>query len=95
MRKVVCAALKAKDGDVLLGIRHYSKDMVEQISNRKDGEKFHNLYGENQGFVDQYGNYLTREEAYIIAKNAGQLKEHERCKSVVNGKPKLFSEMLY
>ncbi len=26
-----------------------------------------------QGFTDQYGNFLTRQEAYVIAKEAGQI----------------------
>lgn len=26
-RRVVCAAIRAADGELLLGIRHYSKDM--------------------------------------------------------------------
>ena len=39
-RRVVCAAIRAADGDVLLGIRHYSPDMHRQISARHDGAKF-------------------------------------------------------
>lgn len=71
--RIVCSAIRAKDGDVLLGIRHYSHDMVVQIQNRKDGDKFHHLSGTNQGFVDQFGKYYTRQEAWIIAKDNNQI----------------------
>lgn len=32
-----------------------------------------------QGFTDQYGNFLTREEAYPIAKAAGQIIREDHC----------------
>lgn len=32
-----------------------------------------------QGFTDQYGNFLTRQEAYIIAKVAGQIIREDHC----------------
>ena len=54
-RRVVCAAIRAADGEVLLGIRHYSRDMHRQIEARKDGEKFLHRHDEDQGFVDQRG----------------------------------------
>jgi len=50
-RRVVCAAIKAGDGELLLGIRHYSKDMYRQISSRNDGGKFERRGDEHQGFV--------------------------------------------
>lgn len=64
MRKVICAAIRAADGELLLGIRHYSRDMHNQIRHRVDGGKFEHRLDEDQGFVDQYGVYMTREEAY-------------------------------
>lgn len=56
-RRVVCAAIRASDGSLLLGIRHYSRDMHEQIDRRylSDGWKFCNRLDEDQGFVDQHG----------------------------------------
>jgi len=72
-RKVVCAAIRAVDGAVVLGIRHYSADMWDQINARKDGDKFLRRHGDDQGFVDQHSTYLTREEAQIVAAAAGQV----------------------
>ena len=88
--RIVCAAIRAEDNSVLVGIRHYSGDMYSQISARKDGEKFTNRSGDDQGFVDQKGKYYTRKEAWIIA------KENEQIIRIVNAqKEVLYSEHLY
>ncbi len=89
-RRVVCAAIRAADGEVLIGLRHYSQDMHSQIDARRDGEKFKQRNDENQGFVDQWGEYMTREEAYEVATKQGQIIRRVGCE---NGK--LFSENLY
>lgn len=73
MRRVVCAAIRAEDGEVLLGIRHYSEDMARQMHERHDGVKFMHRVGVDQGFVDQCGVYMTRQEAYDIASQNGQI----------------------
>lgn len=93
-RRVVCAAIRAADGDVLLGIRHYSQDMHRQIFERKDGHKFKHRLDQDQGFVDQHGTYYTREGAYTIALAAGQIIRPEACGEGLDG-PKLYSEGLY
>lgn len=93
-RRVVCAAIRAADGDVLLGIRHYSRDMHAQIEVRRDGKKFTHRHDDDQGFVDQRGNYLTREEAYQIAEEAGQIFDFDACGEGLSGH-KLYSEGLY
>lgn len=92
--RVVCAAIRAADGDLLLGIRHYSADMHYQIQNRRDGEKFKHRHDEDQGFVDQFGNFMTREQAYRLAEQNGQIIRPEACGQGLNG-PKLYSEGLY
>ena len=73
MRRIVCAAIRAEDGDLLLGIHHYSQDMLKEIEARPDGEKFYHRHKPDQGFVDQSGIYLTRDEAWIVAEAAGQI----------------------
>jgi hypothetical protein len=93
-RRVVCAAIRAADGSLLLGIRHYSADMHRQIEARHDGEKFKHRLDEDQGFVDQWGAYMTREEAYLVADEAWQIKDRNACGSGINGR-KLYSEGLY
>lgn len=93
-RRIVCAAIRASDGDVLLGIRHYSPDMHRQIEQRADGHKFEHRTDPDQGFVDQGGRYLTREEAYLVAEQAGQIVHPDACGRGLDG-PKLYSEGLY
>lgn len=89
-RRVVCAAIRADDGDVLVGIRHYSPDMLAQIGSRADGEKFCHRSGFDQGFVDQHGVYMTRREAFDVAVMAGQVIDMDACPS-----GRLYSEGLY
>lgn len=93
-RRVVCAAIRAADGALLLGIRHYSKDMHRQLAVRSDRHKFQHRHDPDQGFVDQHGVYMTREEAYPVALAAGQLWRPEACGEGLDG-PKLYSEGLY
>lgn len=94
VRRVVCAAIRAADGSVLLGVRHYSRDMHEQISARRDGEKFKNRRDEDQGFVDQWGVFMGREEAYQVADEQGQIFDWRACGNGLDGR-KLYSEGLY
>ncbi len=93
-RRVVCAAIRAADGDLLLGIRHYSPDMRAQIESRQDGHKFRCRHDEDQGFVDQHGVWMSREEAYQVARAAGQIVRPEACGDGLYGQ-KLYSEGLY
>jgi hypothetical protein len=93
-RRVVCAAIRAADGFLLLGIRHYSRDMHEQLAVRRDGEKFLHRLDEDQGFVDQHGVFMSREEAYEVALAAKQIIDKESCGKGLNGW-RLYSEGLY
>lgn len=94
IRRVVCAAIRASDGDVLLGIRHYSRDMHAQIEKRTDGERFMHRHDEDQGFVDQHGVFMSREEAYKVAFAAKQITDFAACGVGLDGN-KLYSEGLY
>lgn len=92
--KVVCAANSLHDkgtdpkfGILILGARHYDKLMRSHHSHLnqdliKDKVK-------TMGFIDNNGDFLTREEALMVALAAGQLIE--------KNPPgyKLFSEDLY
>lgn len=71
-QRIVCAACLADDGTIFTGIRHYSPDMVLMIqlagySGRVMGE---------QGFVDQWGNFLNRQDAFHIALRNGQYRPY-------------------
>ena len=88
--RIVCAAIRANNGSIITGIRHYSSDMISQICARKDGEKFKHRHGDDQGFVDQRGNYYTRAEAWVIAEKQGQIVH-----KLIGQEGTLYSENLY
>lgn len=90
-RRVVCAAVRASNGDVIVGVRHYSEDMHRQIHWRKDGERFKNRQGDDQGFVNTWGEYLTREQAYLVAIHNNQILRN----TPFTNEGKLDSEALY
>jgi hypothetical protein len=88
-RRVVCAAIRAADGELLIGIRHYSSDMRRQIEQRVDGDKFKHRHDGDQGFVDQWGRWMSRQEALAVAETNGQI--YRPCTE--GGR--LYSEALY
>lgn len=79
--------MKMKDGLIVPGARHFSPDMREVLK-RIYGVDYH-LKVETQGFMDQRGAFLTREEALPLARANGQIR-----REVGNG-GQLFSEHLY
>lgn len=88
---VVCAANREIDtGLILCGARHWDNVMRVQYkaiypSNRAKGSDW------DQGFIDQFGTFLTRKEALDIAKQNGQSINMDR-----NGaEGELYSEGLY
>lgn len=91
-RVVVCAAIKftTEGRDFLVcSARHYDQTMVEQIKTIGI-VAFNAKMKYEQGFIDQYGKFMTREEAYKVAKEANQIKY--KCGGDEN---QLFSENLY
>ena len=84
-RRIVCAAMR-KGGRVITGARHFDKVMRSQM-NATEGI----LWWKDcdQGFIDQYGDFMTREEAWIVAENQGQIFRE------VSTPGLLFSENLY
>jgi len=88
---VVCAACRFKDV-MLCGARHFDSAMLNQLEHMKEGTKPSDP-GERweQGFIDQFGDFLTREEAMQIVKENGQPFNIERNR----GDTYLFSEGLY
>lgn len=83
-RTIVCAANR-KDWVIVCGARHFDNVMREQI--KRMNMDFKNW---EQGFIDQYGNFLTREQAYHVASLNGQIVR--RCGG---DEGRLFSENLY
>ena len=70
---VVCAALQNHAGEIVCGARHYDKIM--QIGIKARTTLFTNSFrAENttQGFINQFGEFLTRREAMAAVKASGQ-----------------------
>ena len=86
-RRVVCSALLNKDGRIVLGPRHFDETMMKQIKDRPGANSWRDA---DQGFIDQFGVYLTREEAWEIA-----IAENQVLRRVGGDNPSLFSENLY
>lgn len=103
--RIVCAAVRHPDGRIVCGPRHLDKTMLAQITGLSM-EGFHDLltngdgpseackvwgWKGEEGFIDQYGVFHTREEAWNVADAGGQIIEKER--NWCNGS--LHSEHLY
>ena len=85
-RTVVCAALLYKCGTIIVSVRHFDAFARKQV-------ELHKLkhFQHKQGFVDQWGNFMNREEAWHVATTNRQKIDHDR-----NGpKGTLYSEGLY
>jgi hypothetical protein len=66
-----------------IGVRHACGLMRQSLNGQK--------IPHTQGFIDQWGNFITREDALFIATENGQYINQER-----NGsRTELFSEGLY
>lgn len=74
-RRVAMAACRV-NGYILVGVRHFCPIMrmqMEAIGLTGDVfEREHDMRTD-QGFVDQWGVWMSREEAYVVAKEAGQI----------------------
>jgi hypothetical protein len=89
--RIVCAAnlYKVNGEDTLvLGVRHHCSLMRQNISNlgQDVGKGI-------QGFVDKFGKFHTRTEAWKIAEAAGQIVRRVGSNTLKDGT--LFSENLY
>jgi hypothetical protein len=95
-RRIVCAAIRAKADFVLaLGARHFDLSMKKHIKQIDasfitgvDEDDFR--FGD-QGFIDQFGVFVDRKEAWIIAKEAEQIIKRVGG----NESSELYSENLY
>lgn len=96
-KRIVCAANKytftMEDKTtkelIICGARHYDMLMHHQIK-ALDKKLWEKMTDEVQGFVNNKGEFLTREEAWLVASAEGQIIR--RCGG---DDKKLFSENLY
>ena len=85
-RRVVCAAIRHDTGRIICGPRHFDTIMHAQIkASIVPGWK-----NAEQGFVDQRGQWMTREEALHVA-----LANDQIVRRVGGDDHELFSENLY
>lgn len=92
-RFVVCAACRYGEM-IICGARHYDLVMHGVLAQLKEDRlfSFEESGRAEQGFIDQRGAFMDREEAFLVAEAAGQLnvrREKSHCHGV------LFSEDLY
>ncbi len=93
---IVCAAMR-QDGFVVTGARHFDVIMRATILALNKSTK-----GWEQGFIDQFGKFYTRKEAWKVADKNGQIRRGTGFESFSNPRKAgigddgvLFSENLY
>lgn len=88
---IVCAANRHREtGQVLLGIRHWDIPMQEHrrlLSDRGRNDAW------EQGFIDKFNRWHSREEAWHIAVAANQIRR--RCGGDDKNGGTLYSDNLY
>ncbi len=85
---MVCAACRFADGTVVLGPRHFDDTMHAVIGKLGLGNRYY-CGGAEQGFVDQWGRFMSRQEAFSVASEMKQLLAEPSVEGT------LFSEDLY
>lgn len=90
-RRVVCSACRSsKTGRIVLGPRHMDDVMRMHVRLCLDLD-FHDY--DDQGFIDQWGVFMSRTEAWKVAEAAGQIVY--RCGGDTANGGTLYSENLY
>ena len=85
VRQVVCSAVFVSGApSLVVGVRHYDTLMRLQLSAIGGLDDSSDV----QGFVDQFGVFLTRQEAMLVVKESGQPFKPEHCHSETD----LYSE---
>lgn len=84
---IVCAAMRNAQGSILCSPRHFDPIARAQIARDSEQSSWKTA---QQGFVDQFGSFLTREQALTIARTQDQIRR--RCGG---DEERLYSENLY
>ena len=89
-RVIVCAAMRDRNtGKVICSVRHWDELSRHYFDNENEAMAF----DDEQGFVDNKYQFLTRTEAWVVAEAAGQIKR--RCGGDTADGGTLYSENLY
>ena len=90
-QRVVCAAMRCrKTGKIVASVRHWDK-ICNQYFDSKEDAIFE--FDDEQGFLDNRWNFLTREEAWKVAVGACQIIRRVGGDTANGGR--LYSENLY
>lgn len=94
-RRVVCAANRCPNSHhMILGARHWDKAMQRHYGLFSfAGYTDSDVDFSEQGFIDQYGEFLNRQEAWKVAEAAGQIIRRGEWNESQGGT--LYSENLY
>lgn len=84
-RRIVCAAMW-KEGRIITGARHFDKVMRQQMEASEGLAWWRSC---EQGFIDQFGDFINRSEAWKIAEDQKQILME------VSAPGTLYSENLY
>lgn len=87
--RIVCAANQHEDGIIILGIRHGDSHMHKQATLLNLKESRTKDYW-IEGFVDQFGTFYNRTEAFQLA-----AKNNQILRMVGGDSKELYSEHLY
>jgi hypothetical protein len=90
-RRIVAAANKYDCGFIAVGARHWDVRMRQQILLAREHGRA--VGDEEQGFIDQRGQFLSRTEAWKVAEAAEQIRF--RCGGDERDGGTLYSENLY
>lgn len=92
--RIVCAAVKSRDNQIVASPRHMdiiARNIIRALADCESVREW--AEGSEQGFVDQFGIYYNRTEAWKIAEAAGQILR--RCGGDTANGGTLYSENLY
>ena len=71
--RIIASANKLSTGLLLIGVRHWDFLMHETVLTLKLGGFTHDEELEEQGFIDRYGKFHNRADAWVIAEKANQI----------------------
>lgn len=78
--RVIAGVANRYGGIIVMGTRHYSNSMRMALDALAGNEVLTQWAGDEnceQGFVDQFGTFLDRKEAWVLAEASGQIRHRD------------------